>query len=206
YTDMQIPGSVGVDSDGDGVNDGFVGTVTNAGEAEISGIEIEGTVRLTEGLSTQFAASFLDADFDEYIVNDTNIASQRDIQNTPETILFAALNYSTEVFGGATLFSVSYGYKSDIKQFEIANPVIDQDSYGIVNASAVWTSPNEQWRVGIHGKNLGDEEVKTSGYCFGNGDGVGTASACPSSLGLENNITVFYAPPLTVTGTIEYRL
>ena len=206
YTDMQIPGSVGVDSDGDGVNDGFVGTVTNAGEAEISGIEIEGTVRLTEGLSTQFAASFLDADFDEYIVNDTNIASERDIQNTPETILFAALNYSTEVFGGATLFSVSYGYKSDIKQFEIANPVIDQDSYGIVNASAVWTSPNEQWRVGIHGKNLGDEEVKTSGYCFGNGDGVGTASACPSSLGLENNITVFYAPPLTVTGTIEYRL
>lgn len=206
YTDMQIPGSVGVDSDGDGVNDGFVGTVTNAGEAEISGIEIEGNIRLTESLSTQFAASFLDAEFKEYIVNDTNIADQRNVQNTPETIVFAALNYDTELFGGATLFSVNYSYKSDISQFEIANPVIDQDSYGLVNASAVWTSPNEHWRVGIHGKNLTDEEVKTSGYCFGNGDGAGTATACPSTLGLENNITVFYAPPLTVTGTIEYQL
>lgn len=63
YTNMQIPGSVGIDSDGDGVNDGFVGTVTNAGEAEVSGLEIEGNVILTEALSAQFSASFLDAEF-----------------------------------------------------------------------------------------------------------------------------------------------
>lgn len=206
YSDMQIPGSVGIDSDGDGVNDGFVGTVTNAGEATISGIEIEGNVLLAEGLSTQFAASFLDASFDEFIVNGVNVADQREIQNTPETSIFVGLSYNMDVMGGDTLFNVNYAYKSDISQFEVANPVLDQDSYGLVNASVVWTSPSEKWRVGLHGKNLGDEEVKTSGYCFGLGDGAGTASACPSALGLENNISVFYAPPMTVTGTVEYSL
>lgn len=205
YTDMQIPGSVGIDSDGDGVNDGFVGTVTNAGEAEISGLEIEGNVILTEALSAQFSASFLDAEFQEYIVNGVNVASGREMQNTPDTMLYLALNYDTSMMGGDTRFSLNYGYKSEITQFEIANADIDQESYGLVNASAIWASSDDKWRVGLHGKNLTDEEVKTSGYCFGAGQGAGTATACPSTLGLENNTTVFYAAPRTITGTIEYR-
>ena len=206
YTDMQIPGSVGIDSDGDGVNDGFVGTVTNAGSSEITGLEIEGNIRITEAFSTQFSASLLDASFKEYMVNGENVASDREIQNTPETMFYLAGNYDTQLFGGATRFNLNYAYKGDVTQFEIANSAIDQDSVGLLNASVVWTSPSEQWRVGVHGKNLTDEEVRTSGYCFGIGEGAGTSSACPSTLGLENNVTVFYAPPMTVTGTVEYRL
>ncbi len=206
YSDMQIPGSVGIDTDGDGVNDGFVGTVTNAGEATISGLEIEGSVRITEAFTTQFSASILDASFDEYIVNGVNVANDREIQNTPDTTLYVAALYNLDLFGGNTLFNVNYSYKGDVYQYEIPNPDLDQDSVGIVNASIVWTSPDEHWRFGLHGKNLTDEDVKTSGYCFGAGEGAGTPSACPSTLGLENNTTVFYAPPLTVAGTIEYKL
>lgn len=198
YTDMQIPGSVGVDSDGDGVNDSFVGTVTNAGESEISGLEIEGQLMLTEALSTQFALSLLDAEFNEYIVSGVNVANDRDVQNTPDTMAYIALNYDVELLGGDTRFSVNYSYKGDITQFEIANDAIDQDAYGLVNASVVWRSDNDHWQIGLHGKNLTDEEIRTSGYCFG--------VDCPSALGLENNTTVFYAPPRTVTGTIEYRM
>ena len=68
----------------------------------------------------------------------------------------------------------------------------------MVNASVVWMSGSENWLLGVHGKNLTDEEIKTAGYCFGSG-------GCPSTLGLEDNTTVFYAPPLTVSGTVEYR-
>ena len=203
YSDMQIPGSVGVDSDGDGVNDSFVGTVTNAGKAEISGIEIEGSVMLTERWSTQFAASFLDASFDEFIVNGVNVADQREMQNTPEEMVFAALNYDTEVAGGATRFSVNYSYKGDVTQFEIANPEIDQEAVGVFNANIFWTSPSEKWRLGLFGKNLTDEEIRVSGYCFGGG--TTPENACPSALGLENNTTVFYAAPRTITGTIQYQ-
>jgi iron complex outermembrane receptor protein len=200
---MQIPGSVGVDSDGDGVNDSFVGTVTNAGKAEISGIEIEGSVVLTENWSTQFAASFLDASFDEFIVNGVNVADQREMQNTPEQMVFAALNYDTEIAGGSTRFSVNYSYKGDVTQFEIANPEIDQDAVGVFNANIFWTSPSEKWRLGLFGKNLTDEEIRVSGYCFG--AGTGPENACPSALGLENNTTVFYAAPRTITGTVQYQ-
>ncbi|MDZ7824977.1 MAG: TonB-dependent receptor [Gammaproteobacteria bacterium] len=43
YTDVQIPGSIGVDSDNDGVADSFAGVTTNAGEASFDGIEFEGS-------------------------------------------------------------------------------------------------------------------------------------------------------------------
>jgi len=33
-----------------------------------------------------------------------------------------------------------------------------------------------------------------------------TASAgCPTTIGLEDNTTIFYGPPRTVFGTVEYR-
>ncbi len=198
YQDVQIPGSVGVDSDGDGVNDSFVGTVTNAAEATISGIEIEGSLLITEALSLQYSASFLDTGFDEYIVGGVDVSDDREIQNTPEEMFFVALNYNMDAFGGDLLLTTNYSYKGDIQQFEIASPDIDQDAYGLWNASVVWTSDSDTWLVGLHGKNLADEEYATAGYCFGFQD-------CPSALGLENNTTVFFGPPLTVFATVEYR-
>jgi iron complex outermembrane receptor protein len=198
YQDMQIPGSVGVDTDGDGVNDSFVGTVTNAGESEISGIEVEANFVLTPNLSAQFSASFLDASFKEYLVNGIDVSDDRDIQNTPEEMVFAGLTYSTDVAGGELMINANYSYKGDIQQFEIASDDIDQEAYGLLNASIVWTSGSEQWLVGLHGKNLTDEEYRTAGYCFG-------LSGCPSALGLEDNTTVFFGPPLTGFVTVEYR-
>lgn len=198
YQDMQIPGSVGVDSDGDGINDGFVGTVTNAGQAEISGVELEGTLRLASSLTLQFALSMLDATIEEWIVNGVNVADQREVQNTPEEMGYLGLSWAQGLFGGDLTLNLNASYKGDITQFEAPVPVIDQESHTLVNASAVWQSADQQWLLGLHGKNLTDKEIKTAGYCFGSG-------GCPSTLGLEDNTTVFYAPPRTVTATVEYR-
>ncbi|MHA7815936.1 MAG: TonB-dependent receptor [Pseudohaliea sp.] len=199
YTDMQIPGSVGVDSDGDGVNDSFVGTVTNAGESEISGIEVEGSFLFTENFSAQYALSLLDAEIKEWFVGGVNVADQREIQNTPEEMAFVALNYDVPLAGGDLRVSANWSYKGDITQFEVANAFIDQEAYSLYNASITWLSSDEDWLVGLHGKNLGDEEYRTAGYCFG------ASAGCPSALGLEDNTTVFFAPPRTWTATVEYR-
>jgi iron complex outermembrane receptor protein len=198
YTDMQIPGSVAIDTDGDGVNDDFVGTVTNAGQATISGIEIEGSVILTQALSLQYSASFLDTGFDEYIIGGIDFADQRTIQNTPEEMMFVGVNYNIDAFSGNLLLNTNYSYKGDIQQFEAPNPDFDQEAYGLWNASIVWTSNSDTWLVGLHGKNLADEEYATAGYCFG-------FQNCPSALGGENNTTVFFGPPRTVFATVEYR-
>jgi iron complex outermembrane receptor protein len=45
YEDVQIPGSIGVDTTGDGIEDTFTGITTNAGAAEIPGFEFEGSFR-----------------------------------------------------------------------------------------------------------------------------------------------------------------
>jgi iron complex outermembrane receptor protein len=198
YQDMQIPGSLAIDTDGDGINDDFVGAVTNAGQAVIQGIEVEGDFLLTERLSMQLALSLLDPEIEEWIVEGEDVSGEREIQNTPDTMAYLGLTHRTDFDAGTLSLNVNGSYKSDIVQFEVPVPVIDQDSYTLLNASVVWAAGGGHWSLGLHGKNLTDEDVKTAGYCFGSG-------GCPSTLGVEDNTTVFYGPPRTVTATFEYR-
>ncbi len=199
YEDVQIPGSVGFDADGDGVNDGFVGAVTNAGAAEIKGIEFEGDLLISDSLSAQLSFSILDAEYTEFIIDDVDVSDDREIQNTPETMAYFGLTYSTDLFTGSLAINANLSHRGDIVQFEVPAPIIDQDAYTIYNLSAVWISEDDHWSVGLHGKNLGDEDFKTAGYCFG------ATGDCPLVLGLEDDTTIFYGPPRTVTATVEYR-
>jgi len=192
YKDMQIPGSLPIDTDNDGVNDGFVGTVTNAGKAEIKGIEFEGEFLLTEQLTLQTALNVLDAEITEWILNGENIADQRAVQNTPEFMSYVGLTYVTGMGSGTLSVNANWSHKGSIVQFETPVPEIDQEAYDIANASIVYTAEDNKWSFGIHGKNLFDTRYKTAGYNF-------------PTLGLENNITTFYGAPLTVTGTFKYN-
>jgi iron complex outermembrane receptor protein len=198
YQDMQIPGSLAIDTDGDGVNDDFIGAVTNAGQAVIQGIEVEGEFLLTDRLSLQLALSALDAEIEEWIVEGVDVSDEREVQNTPETMAYLGLTHRTDFDAGTLNLNVNGSYKSEIVQFEVPVPVIDQDSYTLLNASVVWVAGGGHWSLGLHGKNLTDEDVKTAGYCFGSG-------GCPTTLGLEDNTTVFYGPPRTLTASFEYR-
>ena len=205
YKDVQIPGSAGVDSDGDGVNDGFTGAVTNAGAAEIKGIEFEGDLLISDNLSAQLSFSLLDAEYTEFLVADpvtnelVDISNERAIQNTPESMAYLGLTYNRDLFSGSLIINGNLSHRGEIVQFEAPAPIIDQDAYTIYNLSAVWFSDDDRWSVGLHGKNLGDEDVKTAGYCFG------ATGGCAVVLGLEDNTTIFYGPPRTVTATVEYR-
>lgn len=200
YRDLQIPGSVGVDTTGDGNNDSFVGTVTNAGKSQINGLELEGDFLLTDKLSAKVAVSLLDAEIEEWILDGVDVSSEREIQNTPDTMVYLGLSYADDLKIGRYMVNLGWSYKSEIFQFELPTPVMDQEAHDIVNASIVWLSDNEKLKFGLHGKNLTDEDIKTSGYCLG-------VSACPSAggLGLEDNTTVFYAAPRTITATVEYE-
>ena len=199
YQDVQVPGSQGIDTDGDGINDDFVGTLTNAGQAEIYGLEFEGNVMLSEHWSAQGSFSLLDAEIKEWIVAGVDTSGGTSVQNTPEEQAFAALTYTTPLFAGDLSVTGSWTYRGDSTQFEIANEVIDQEAFSLFHASAVWVSNDDHWMLGLHGKNLADEDVKTSAYCFG------ASAGCPTVIGLEDNTTIFYGPPRTVFGTVEYR-
>ncbi|MFM2043018.1 MAG: Colicin receptor precursor [Pseudomonadota bacterium] len=194
YTDVQIPGSVTVALPGGGTT--FQGTLTNAGAAEISGLEVEATAALTDNLTAIVALGYLDAEYTEFIVNGVNIANQRDVQNTPDWTGSGSLNYTTDVtaFGRTGSLSVigTTSYRSKTQQFEFAIPLLDQDAYWLMDASIVWTSESGHYRFGLHGKNLTDKRYITSGYNF---PGAST----------DNSILAFYGNPRTITATAEYR-
>lgn len=216
YKDVQIPGSIGVDTTGDGIADTFAGVTTNAGKASLDGIEFEGTALLAmdtftagDAFSFTWGIGYLDADYDEFIIAVTDpatgetslqdVSDERNIQNTPKWTASLTADYRVPlaVLGreGEVAFIHSLAYRGSVSQFEVSSP-IDQGSYWLYDASVVWTSADGRIRAGIHGKNLTDKEYRVSGYDFLN---------IPSPLGLEGNVTGFYGNPRTISGTIEYR-
>lgn len=193
YTNVQIPGSIGVDTTGDGIEDTFTGVTTNAGEASLPGAEFEGRFNATDSLAFGWAIGYLDAKYDTFIDSSGNdVADQAVFQNTPR--LTAGGNASFDIpLGDGTLGLIgSFAYRDKASQFEFPNELLDQPAFTLWDASIVWEDNDGHWRVGIHGKNLTDERYKVAGYDF-------------PTLGLEGNVTAFYGPPRTVTGTVEYR-
>ncbi len=194
YADVQIPGSVTVTLPGGGTS--FQGTLTNAGAAEISGLEFEATAALTDELTAIMALGYLDAEYTEFVVNGVNVASQRDVQNTPDWTGSGTLNYTTDITAFGQTGSLSLigtgSYRSKTQQFEFAIPLLDQDAYWLFDASIVWTSEDDRYRIGLHGKNLTDRRYITSGYNF-----PGAAT--------DNSVLAFYGNPRTVTATVEFR-
>jgi len=220
YTDVQIPGSVACTVSG---LPSFCGVVSNAGKATFKGIEFEGRVRLGEDLAAagdrltlSTALGYIDADYKEYVSNiggrPTDVSDFREVQNTPKWTASGTLAYATPIGDGDLSFGTTLSYRSKTYQFEIPNPYIDQKGFAMLDASVVYTAPDDRWSIGLFGKNLTDKEYKTSGYTFINvnpttGVPVIGANGLPTSaLGTEGTLTAFYGNPrqVFVTGTVKF--
>lgn len=197
YRDVQVPGSILLDTDGDGQTDGFAGLTTNAGKAEVSGFELEAVARFTDALTVTAVLGIIDADYTEWLVGaidpDTgdaifiDISGDRVFQNTPETTANLRFRYEWPLGGGNLALLGSYSYRASSHQFEIADPIVDQESFSLVDASIVWASESGRYEIGLHGRNLGDEEYRAASYNF------------PS----VDSVIGYYGPPRTVTGTFK---
>ncbi len=192
YEDIQVPGSIAIDTDNDGVNDSFAGATTNAGKAEISGLEIESMVNFTDTFSATGSLGLLNADYTEWLVGGVDISGTREFQNTPEWVANLQLRkeWASNVFNRSGSIAVIGGvsYRDDMFQFEIPNPLLDTDSYTLVDLSIGWRDDDGKYALSLHGRNLTDEEYKVASYDF-------------PTLGLEGVQSAFYGNPLTVTLT-----
>lgn len=207
YNDVQIPGSVGVDTNNDGINDTFTGVTTNAASAKITGVEFEGawtfgqdTFTPGDAFNLTWALGYLDGHYGQFISGlGVDISNQVQIQNTPRTTANASLAYMVPSFGGDLTLMGQVAYRGDSSQFEIPFPVLDQESFALWNASVVWDSADGRWQFGVHGRNLTDEEYRVAGYDF-----VNNTTFAPE-LGLEGVLTAYYGDPRTFTATVAYR-
>lgn len=210
YTNVQVPGSVGVDTNGDGVADTFTGVTTNAGAATLRGIEFEGMATLGEdvfrpgdGVNLAWTIGYIDGEYDQFInAFGVDISGQAQIQNTPDWTASATLGYLTPLAQGNLNLLAMASYRGSSQQFELASPLLDQGAFTLVNASAVWDSDNGRWQLGLHGRNLTDERYRVAGYNFVRQNPNGTFTP---TLGLEGTLTAFYGDPRTVTATVAFR-
>jgi iron complex outermembrane receptor protein len=211
YKNVQIPGSIPT-FDAAGNENGFAGSLTNAGKAKIKGLELEAVAYLTNQLSVNAMYSYIDAKYNEWMVangaNLVNIAGSTEFQNTPKNSANIAINYDWPVSimgrSGSMSFMNSVSYKSKVYQTEIArstgvasldatipgNLMLAQDGYALWDAGLVWTSSDRKIQVGLHGRNLTDKRYKTAGYNFS---------------GFFNTITAFYGDPRTVRATVNVK-
>jgi iron complex outermembrane receptor protein len=211
YKDVQVPGSVGAVINGVPT---FVGVTTNAGKASFKGIEAEmlaTLMRADNGSRLTFSGTmgYLDAQYDEFITNvagvgPVDVADFRRIQNTPKWTLSGTLDYSTPLSGGTIDANTTLSYRSKTFQFETPSPFLDQPGYALWDANLVWTSGNDRWTIGLHGKNILDKQYITSGYQFLAVDPVtgvplhaANGNVIPS-LGKEGVVTTFYGNPRQV--------
>ena len=213
YDNVQIPGSVGVDTNGDGVNDSFIGITSNAASADVNGFEFEGNALVGKdfaGAGSRFSVNwslgYLDAGFNTFIdAFGNDVADQRVFQNTPDITGHMGFNLGLPMAGGMMDVIGLASFRSDASQFEAPNPFLDQDGFVLVDASLVYTVDSGLFSIGLHGKNLFDKEYIVAGYNFVAG---GTPPGTPfiPTLGREGTLTGFYGDPrrIFVTGQINF--
>jgi iron complex outermembrane receptor protein len=210
YTDVQVPGSIGVTLNGQQT---FIGVTTNAGRARFQGLEFEGNAVLAQDFGTAgdrvsfaWTMGYINADYLEFIDGrGIDVADRREIQNTPEITASGTLSYSTPLQGGNLHASSTLAYRGSSQQFELRTPGLDQGSYALLDANLVWRSNDDRWSIGVHGRNLTDRRYIVSGYNFlrqnpDTGDFIlanGQPGLSPT-LGQQGVLTAYYGAPRQV--------
>ncbi len=217
YQDVQVPGSIGTTINGQQT---FIGITTNAGRARINGFEGEANLVVAQDmaaggdrLNLSAMVGYLDAKYTRFIDSrGINVADRRAFQNTPDWTAAGTLAYSVPVGEGKVNASTTVSYRGDSQQFELRTPLLDQPSYTLWDASLTWDI-NDNFSLGVHGRNLTDKRYIVSGYNFlAQNPDTGAFLINPTTgkfvptLGTEGVLTAYYGNPrqFFVTATVKY--
>ncbi len=188
YKDIQLSVFTAFDADGDGVEDSFFGDFTNAGEGTVNGLEVEYQWLPSQHWAISGNLAWLDAEYDEFITNGVNVADSQEFTNAPEFSGAINVEYRLPLANGGDVSTrVGYSYQSEVYPTTDLSEAIRQDGYGLLNAGVIWHA-NETWSLSLQGKNLLDEEYRTTGY----------------NIPVLGVLTGFYGPPREVSLTARY--
>jgi len=188
YEDIQLSVFTAYDSNGDGTDDAFFGDFTNAGEGTIKGVELELAAQPTENWSIQGNIAYLDAEYDEFISRNVNVADSQKFTNAPRNSAAISTAYTWPLFEGELSARVTYSHQSKVYPTTDLSEVIAQDGYSLLNAGVIWRKEGSPWHVSLQGTNLTDKEYRTTGY----------------NIPVFGILTGFYGPPRQYTLTVGY--
>lgn len=158
----------------------FVLIADNA-EAEISGIEVDFAIAVSENFDVSGGYGTLDAEFTKG-ANEGN-----DMTRAPDTSWSLTANYSIPFDGGAALDLSATASFTDDFHFELSNdPRGFEDDVTVIDALAKYTSADGVWDATLWGKNL-DDELYSVHHINGSLGGATRIYAPPRTFGLSFN-------------------
>lgn len=166
----------------------FFGDFANAGEGSVDGIELEYQALLSPSFTLQGNFAWLDAEYDEFITNNVNVAANQKFTNAPDFSAAITGLHTLQLDGGGSFTTrMSYSYQSEVYPTTDLSEAIKQPGYGLVSAGLIWQTAGA-WRFALEGANLTDKEYRTTGYNI-------------PALGV---LTGFYGAPRTYSLTATY--
>ena len=138
----------------------FTGTafvVNNLSGVESTGIEVESTAYLYEGLTLQGGFSYTDARYDDD-VGDPALNGNR-LTNAPFWIVTVAANYQRPLFTDYLgWININYRFNDDMNTGSNLAPEKNQPGYSVWNGRIGFGPDDEFWRIELWGNNLFDQD------------------------------------------------
>ncbi|MDO8864095.1 TonB-dependent receptor [Haliea sp. E1-2-M8] len=126
----------------------------NAADATIQGIELELSAIISQNFRVDLSGGLIDAQYDKFVGGNTDW----DLPNVPKTNGNLTLVYNQTMGEGELETRLSATY-TDSQHTTVENtPIIELDSYTVVDGAISYWFPGEALRLSLFGKNLTDEE------------------------------------------------
>ena len=143
-------------------------TTTNAGMAEIDGLEIEGILRVTDNFALNLGYGNLHTEFtDVGSANPAILQVGMDFPFSPENTYNIGLQWDGDVGnGGSIMGRLDYGWIDDHTTFLDARfrQSAKGEAYGLLSGRLQYTTPDDGWTVALYGTNLTNEFYRMGGF------------------------------------------
>ena len=133
-------------------------SIFNASEATMEGAELELAWTVSDYLSARATYSYLDAEYDRFVIPGGADFSGNKLQTAPETSYSVALDYRRNLGANTLSAGLSYTWQDDYFTGASNVPEFLIDDYALVNARIAYAWNNDRWTVKLWGKNLADED------------------------------------------------
>ncbi|MEH6610320.1 MAG: TonB-dependent receptor [Halioglobus sp.] len=142
---------------------------SNAGTANLQGVEVESIFNATENLELSGSYAWLDARYDDFHDVDGRDFSGNRLRQAPEHTVNLSARYQWPLRPGNLRLRLDYSYQSKSYQ-EPDNSVTVFPSYDLLDTKLTFTPGNKNWEVSLWAKNVLDEEYIAHLYLLGGND------------------------------------